>query len=78
MVEELLDVDGLAGCQTNLCSGRNSVGSTIGMNSDITFIVDGFVRLGIVHPDQYISTAAVDDILRLIPVEMVGRILPLL
>ena len=47
------------------------------MDGDIAFIVDGLVGVGIVHPDQHVSAAPVDDVLGFVPVEVVGGILSL-
>ena len=45
------------------------------MNDNVRFIVDGLVLFGIVHANEYVAAAAVDDILGLEPVEVVGGIL---
>ncbi|OLA06084.1 MAG: hypothetical protein BHW19_05030 [Eubacterium sp. 38_16] len=77
MVQVLLNVDGLAGSQADLGSGGDGISPAVSMDGDIAFIVDGLVGVGIVHPDQHVSAAPVDDVLGLVPVEVVGGILSL-
>ena len=77
VVQVLLNVDGLAGGQADLGSGGDGVSPAVSMDGDIAFIVDGLVGVGIVHPDQHVSAAPVDDVLGLVPVEVVGGILSL-
>ena len=50
----------------------------VGIDGHVGFIVDRLIGMGLVHLDQHIAAATVDDILGLEPVEMVGRILALL
>ena len=78
MVQILGDKNTLAGSQPNLGTGRDGVGSPIGMDGHVAFIVDRLIGLGIIHPDEHISAAPVDDILGFVPVEVVGGVLALL
>ena len=48
------------------------------VDGDVAFIVDLLVGQGVIDPDQHIAAAAVDDVLGLVPVEMVWGILPFL
>ena len=75
VVQILLNKNGLAGHQADLRSGRNGIGTAIGMDGDFRFIVNGLIGMGVIHPDQHIAAAPVDDILSFEPVEVVGRIL---
>ena len=78
MIHILLDVDALAGGQTDLCSGWHGIGAAIRMDRDISLVVDGLVRFGVIDPDQHIAAAPADDIPGPEPVEMHGRILAFL
>ena len=78
VIQVLGDENALARGQPDLGTGGDGIGPAIGMNGHVAFVVDGLIRLGIVHPDQHISAAPVDDILGFIPVEVVGGILALL
>ena len=48
------------------------------MDGDVGLIVNGLVGVGIVNTDQDVAAAPVDDVLGLVPMEMIGRILALL
>ena len=78
MVQVLGDGDGLARGQADLGTGGNGVGPAVGVDGDIGLVVDGLIGQGVVDPDQDIAAAAVDDVLGLEPVEVVGGILALL
>ena len=78
VVQILLHMDALTGGQTNLGAGRHCVSTAVRMHRDIAFVVDLLIGQAIVDPDQAVAAAPVDDILGFIPVEVVGRILPLL
>ena len=75
VVQPLLDVDGFAGRQADLGAGRDGVGTAVGMDRDVGCVVDLLVGQAVVDTDEDIAAAAVDDILSLIPVEMVGGVL---
>ena len=71
-------MDALAGGQANLRSCRNGVGAPVGVDGNIAFIIHFLIGQAVIHPNEHISAAPVDDVLGFIPVEMVGRILPFL
>ena len=48
------------------------------MDRHVGFIINFFIGKRIVDPDQHVTAAAVDDVLGLIPVEVVGGVLALL
>ena len=78
VIQPLLDVDALARGEPDLGSCRNRVSVPIGVDSDVGVVVDFLIRQGIVHPDQHVPAAPVDDVLRLVPVEVVGGVLAFL
>ena len=47
------------------------------MDGDVADAVHLLVRQGVEHPDQQGAAAPVDDVLHLVPVEVVGGVLPL-
>ena len=63
--------------QAHLRSGRNGVGSAIAVDGHVGFAVDGLVGQTVVDADQDVAAAAIDNILRFIPMEMIRGILPL-
>ena len=75
VVQILLNEDGFTRSQTDLGSCGNRISTTIRMDGNVGFIVDRFIGIGVIDPDQYIAAASVDDILGLEPMEMVRRIL---
>ena len=78
VVQPLIDKDALARRQADLRSGKHGIRFSVGVNDNVGFIVDGLIFFGIVDADEHIATAAVDDVLGLVPVEMVRRILTFL
>ena len=78
MVKPLLDENGLAGGQTDLGARGNGIGSAVGMHGYVAFVVHFLIGGGVVNPDENVSAAPVDNILSLIPVEVVGGVLALL
>ena len=78
MVQVLGDVNGLAGGQADLAAGGDGILAAVGVDGDIRLVVDGLIGMGVVDPDQDVAAAAVDDVLGLEPVEVVGGILTLL
>ena len=48
------------------------------MDSHVGDFVDGLVGQAVVDADEHVAAAAVDDVLGLVPVEMVRGILPFL
>ena len=78
VVQPLLDMDGFAGRQADLGAGRNGVGTVVGMDCDVGCVVDLLVGQAVVDTDEDIAAAAVNDILSLVPMEVVGRILAFL
>ena len=77
MVHILLNVDGFARSQAHHTAGRDGVSTAVGMDGDVGFVVNFFVGQAVVHLNQHIAAAHIDDILGFVPVEMVGRILAL-
>ena len=77
VVEILLDENGLTRGKTNLGAGGNGIGTAVGVDSDVGFVVDRLIGIGIVDPDQNVAATTIDDVLGLVPVEMVGGILAL-
>lgn len=78
VIHILLDMDALARCELHLRPGRDSISSAIAMDSHVGFTVDGLVRQAVVNANEDVSAATVDDVLGLVPVEMIRGILPLL
>jgi hypothetical protein len=71
-------MDALSGGQSDLGARGDSIGAAICMDGDGRFIVNGLVRMGVVHPDEYIAAAPIDDILSFEPMEVIGGILAFL
>ena len=67
-------MDALAGGQADLRPGVDGVGAPIGVDGDVGLIVDLLVRQGVIDADQDVAAAAVDDVLGLVPVEVVGGV----
>ena len=78
MVHILLNVDTLARCQAYLCPGRHRIRPAVAVDSHIRFAVNGLVGQAIIDPNEDVTTAAVDNVFGLVPVEMVQGILPFL
>ena len=76
MIQALINENAFTGFQTDLRPGRNGIAFAVGVDFPVRFIIDFFIRKTIVHPDQYVAAAAVDDVLSLEPVEMVRCVLP--
>ena len=78
MVKILLHMYALPGSQADLRAGGDRIGPAVGVDGHIGDIVDFLVGKAVVHPDQAVAAAPVDDVLCLEPVEMVGGVLSLL
>ena len=78
VIQPLLHMDALARRQADLRSGRDVIGTPIRVDGDVAFIVDLLVGQGVIDSDEHIAAAAVDDVLRLVPVKVVWRVLTLL
>ena len=78
MVQVLRDVDALARGQADLRAGRDGIGLAVAVDSHVGDFVDGLVGQAVVDADEHVAAAAVDDVLGLVPVEMVRGILAFL
>ena len=76
VVHPLRDPEALTRAQADLRAGGNRALQTVAVDDHVGFIVDLLVRQTVVHADETVAAAAVDDVLGLEPVEVVGRILP--
>ena len=56
--------------------GGDGIGAAVGMDGDVGDIVDLLVGQGVVHANQHIAAAPVDDVLHLVPVEVDRGSLP--
>lgn len=75
VVHPLWSVNRFIKSQTDVSAGRNSIGTAIGVNGNIEFVIDGLIRVRIIDTNQHITTALVNDILGFVPMEVIGRIL---
>ena len=71
VVEALRDVDAFAGGEADLRAGGDGVGVPVGVDRHVGLVVDLLVREGVVDADEDVAAAAVDDVLGLVPVEVV-------
>ena len=78
VVEVLPDVDALARREAHLRARGDGVAVPVGLHEHGGVVVDLLVRQTVVDPDQHVAAAPVDDVLGLVPVEVVGAVLPLL
>lgn len=78
MVHILLNVDTLARCQAYLCPSRHRVRPAVAVDGQIRFAVNGLVGQAVIDPNEDVTTAAIDNVFGLVPVEMVRGILPFL
>ncbi len=78
MVQVLRDVNALARGQTDLRTGWDGICLAVAVDSYVGDLVDGLVGQAVVDADEHVAAAAVDDVLGLVPVEMVRGILAFL
>ena len=78
VVQVLRDVDALARGQTDLRAGRDGICLAVAVDGHVGDLVDGLIGQAVVDADEHVAAAAVDDVLGLVPVEMVWGILPFL
>lgn len=78
VIHKGLDRDALAGREPYLGARLYLIGPAVGMDRNIAFLIDLFVREGVIDADQEIAAALVDDVFHLEPVKMIRRILPFL
>ena len=78
VVHILLDMNALARRELDLRSSGDNVGSAVAVNGHVRFLVDGLVGQAFIDANEDVAAAAVDDVLGLVPMEVVRGILPLL
>ena len=78
MVQVLRDVDALARGQADLRAGRDGICLAVAVDGHVGDLVDGLIGQAVVDADAHVAAAAVDNVLGLVPVEMVRGILPFL
>ena len=76
VIHILLDMDAFTRRELYLRPGRNGVGSAVAVDSHVGFFANGLVGQAVVDADEDIA-AAVDDVLGLVPMEMIWGILSL-
>ena len=76
VIHILLDMDAFTRRELYLRPGRNGVGSAVAVDSHVGFFANGLVGQAVVDADEDIA-AAVDDVLGLVPMEMIWEILSL-
>lgn len=72
VIQPLLDMDALTRCQADLRAGRHRVCPPVHMDGDVALEILLFAGQGIVHANQHVPAPSVDDVLRLVPMEMIG------
>ena len=71
VVQVLRDVNALARGQADLRAGRDGICLAVAVDSHVGDLVDGLIGQAVVDADEHVAAAAVDDVLGLVPVEMV-------
>ena len=64
-------MDALTRRELHLRPGRNGVGSAVAVDGHIGFPVNGLVGQAVINANEDITAAAVDDVLGLVPMEMI-------
>ena len=77
MIHVLLDMDAFARRELHLRPGGHCVGPAVAVDGHIGFLVNGLVGQTVVDADQNIAAAAIDNVLGLVPMEMIWGILSL-
>ena len=78
VVHSLRDPEAFARTQTDLRARGNRALQAVAVDGHVGLIINFFIRQAVVHADEAVTAAAVDNVLGLVPVEMVRGHLALL